>query len=131
MKVWNYSKTVCFVKLSTFQGKLIKSKCIHGSLISRRKVYLKNGEFWAKIGHQNRWLNDFQLKMMYSDQKISKVWQSSYFAILKILTISQRSFFEIYWSPILEFTFFHYLVRFQFRHITFSLYNSCCMSYAH
>ena len=50
-KKWKYEitqKRYVLEKLSTFKGKLIKSKCIHGSLISRRKAFLKNSQFLAK-----------------------------------------------------------------------------------
>ena len=64
-------------------------------------------------------------KLFYLDQKISKVWEGSYFVIKKVLSISEaideRSFFEINWSPVLEVAFFHnFLVSFHSGHYNMS-----------
>ena len=59
--------------------------------------------------------------IIYSDQKVTKVWKGSYFFIQKVLSIGEavheRSFFEINWSPILQVAFLHLiLVHYQAIH---------------
>ena len=49
-------KNGMFCEIEHIQGKLIKSKCIHGSLISRRKDYLKID----KTGQKTKYANSIQ-----------------------------------------------------------------------